>query len=218
MTDAERRRKEGLQKTVTYATENGADFRAGSIQATQIAVIAAELALMAGFTVDQAVGAGGAGSAFETKDTARETLREEMAPIPPTARAMERTFDGITERFKMPRNRTDQDTLATARAWVIASVPFEADFIAYGLPADFRKNLTDAADAFENSIPATTSAVDARVAATAQIGESIRRAMIALRILDPVMKNIYAGNIGKLAAWLSASHIEKAPKKKTPAP
>jgi hypothetical protein len=35
--------------------------------------------------------------------------------------------------------------------------------------------------------------------------------MIAKRILDGVVKNKYRSNVGKLAAWLSASHIEKAP-------
>jgi hypothetical protein len=40
--------------------------------------------------------------------------------------------------------------------------------------------------------------------------------MVAQRILDGIVKNKYGNNIGKLAAWLSASHIEKAPKKQTP--
>lgn len=56
------------------------------------------------------------------------------------------------------------------------------------------------------------------VAATAQIGASVRRSMIALRIAEAVMKNKYADDVGKLAAWLSASHIERAPKKKAPTP
>ena len=62
----------------------------------------------------------------------------------------------------------------------------------------------------------TTTGVDQRVAATAQIGESIRRGMIALRILDAVMQNLYAAFPGKLAAWQSASHVERPAKKKAP--
>jgi hypothetical protein len=38
--------------------------------------------------------------------------------------------------------------------------------------------------------------------------------MIKVRILDGIVRNVYANNPGKLAAWLSASHVEKAPKKK----
>jgi len=54
------------------------------------------------------------------------------------------------------------------------------------------------------------------IGATAEIGESIRRGMIALRICDAVMQNIYAGNTGKLAAWNSASHVERDPQKAKP--
>jgi hypothetical protein len=39
---------------------------------------------------------------------------------------------------------------------------------------------------------------------------------VAARILDGIVQNKYANNPGKLAAWLSASHVEKAPKKKDP--
>ena len=53
--------------------------------------------------------------------------------------------------------------------------------------------------------------------ATVVLGAVIRRAMIAHRIVVAVMKIKYANNPGKLAAWLSASHIEKAPRR-TPTP
>jgi hypothetical protein len=52
----------------------------------------------------------------------------------------------------------------------------------------------------------------------AEAGEANRRGMVARRILDGVVKNKYANDVGKLAAWLSASHIEKAPKKSEPTP
>ena len=133
MTDAERRRIGGLENTVTYADDNAADFPAGTIQQKEIDKIRTELKQTDQHSVNQAVGEGGAGAAYETKDTARENLREHMAPIPEAARVMEYAIDGISERFRMPRNRTDQDMLTTARAWVTELVPFDADFQAYGL-------------------------------------------------------------------------------------
>ena len=213
MTDAERRRIEGLGSTETYATENPADFPAGSVQETQIAVIRTELTLVDGFAVDQATGEGGAGAAYENKDTARENLHENMVPIADAAKVMEYEFDGIAEIFKMPRRRSDLDMLTTARAWVIAAAPYNADFQRYNLHKDFIADLTAAADAFDNSMAAPTTAITERVAATADIGASIRRAMIAHRIVVAVMKIKYANAPGKLAAWLSASHIEKAPRR-----
>jgi hypothetical protein len=120
--------------------------------------------------------------------------------------------------FSSPQHRTDQDLLNTARAWILAAGPREAAFIEYGLSGDFIDRLTDAANAFEATFTAPVTAIDNRVAATAEIGESIRRGMIALRITDAVMKNIYAALPGKLAAWLSASHIERDPQKAKPTP
>ena len=67
-----------------------------------------------------------------------------------------------------------------------------------------------AADTFEAAFANTASA-------TAEVSAKIREGMIAVRILDGIVKNIYSANVGKLATWVSASHVEKAPdKKETP--
>ena len=59
--------------------------------------------------------------------------------------------------------------------------------------------------AVESTLPVTVNAIDARVAATAEIGQSIRRGMIALRIVDGIVRNVYEINIGKLALPISPS-------------
>ena len=63
---------------------------------------------------------------------------------------------------------------------------------------------------------AVDSATAEHIAARADIEAEIRDCQIIVRTLDGIVRNIYATNIGKLAAWLAASHVEKAPKKKTP--
>ncbi|MGQ0543180.1 MAG: hypothetical protein ACT4O9_15255 [Blastocatellia bacterium] len=63
-----------------------------------------------------------------------------------------------------------------------------------------------AADAFEASFSSLAAGEAAKV----------RSGMIIVRILDGIVKNRYSGDPGKLAAWVSASHVEKAPKKKEP--
>jgi hypothetical protein len=54
------------------------------------------------------------------------------------------------------------------------------------------------------------------VSATAETSSKLRQMNVSVRILDGIVKNKYANNPGKLAAWLSARHDEKAPKKKDP--
>ena len=125
-------------------------------------------------------------------------------------------YDGIADKFRMPYNKSDQNMLATAKVWYTNSNTYSAALIAYGLPADFRTLLNDAAANFEGTLAAPVTAVDQRTAARAQMAAAIRIAMIALRICDRVMRNNYATNPGKLAAWLSASHVEREAKKKAP--
>ncbi len=201
-----------------FGIDNTTDFPPGSIGAAQFAAVGDEVDLIDNFGADQAAGFGEARQQFEIKDTARENLRDDMSDIARTARSMEYQFDGIGDKFRMPRNRNDQELLATARAFATEAVPYQADFVAYGLGAAFIAELQTLIDAFEATLPTTSSAIDEHVAATANIAESIRRGMRAVRILIGVVQNKYANNVGKLAAWLSASHIEKAKKKEVPIP
>ncbi len=218
MNDSERRRYECFLRIRQFGADNSADFAAIPIAVTNFGVITTEIDFLDEHGADQQGGFADARGASEVKGTAREDLREEMSDIARTARSMEYQYDGISERFKMPRNSTDQTLLATGRAFHSEATPISADFIAYGLPAAFLTELKDAADAFEATFGVQGSAIDSHVEATAEIGEAIRRGMVARRILDGIVRNVYKTDPGKLAAWTSASHVEKPPKKKEPTP
>lgn len=213
MTDQERFRYETFIRIRQFGVDNAVDFPAGTVGADQFDEIAAVIGEVEQFTGNQEASFGDARFAFVGKETARENLREEIYEISQTARSMKYQINGIAEKFKVPHNLTDATMLAVGRAFHEESEPYEADFKSYGLPVTFRAELQTAIDEFEESMNPTATAIDDQVAATAQIGDAIKRGMIARRILEGVVKNRYRNNVGKLAAWLSASHIEKAPKK-----
>lgn len=216
MDSDERRRVEMFIRVRQFGVDNVADFPAGSIGATQFAAINTAIEEVEQFAGDQSASSGDARQLFVTKDTARENLREQMFEIVRTARSMVYQFDGIDAKFRMPRSQSDQNLLAAARGFYEDSNNYNSDFKDYGLSATFRADLQTAITAFEDSLDPTGTAIDDQVAATANIGEAIRRGMIARRILEGVAKNKYNSNVGKLAAWLSACHIEKAPVAKKP--
>ena len=216
MNDRDRRRYEMLQRVHQFGLDNATDFPVASIGALQFAVVTARLGDADTKGAAQQAGFGQSKSSFESKATIRGNLLEDMSDISRTARSMEPAFDGISDMFQMPRNRTDQNVLAVARAFFTNSADHETDFVAYGLPSSFRDDLNTTADSFEASFGATGTATDAHVAATAEIAEAIRLGVSAVRILDGVVRNKYASNTGKLAAWTSASHVEKDPKKAKP--
>lgn len=195
-----------------FGIENAADFPAGSIGKTQFAEIAAVIPLIQQHAADQTGGTREAGMGYLSRDTARENMRAEMSDIAATSRAMEAAFPGISTIFRMPRNRNDVEMIAAANAFVAQMSPYEDAFIEYGLPVEFLGELSVSIGAFEAALSAPAAGMGEQVAATAELGAAIRRGMKALRVLDGVVKNKYRSNVGKLAAWATASHIERPPK------
>lgn len=57
-------------------------------------------------------------------------------------------------------------------------------------------------------------AIAEHVAATADEAAKVREGMVIVRILDGIVKNKYANNPGKLAAWLSLRMWRKRQRRK----
>lgn len=216
MNDDIRRRYEMQVRVVQFGTDNSGDFSGiGTTTFTELGTLVDETESK---SASQQSGFGEAAQQFEVKDTCRENLRDQMSDISRTSKSMEYAFDGISDKFRFQRNMSDAQMLAKARAFIIEAGPYAADFKDYGLSGTFIADLTVAADAFEASFSNTASATAEHVAATADEAAKVRQGMIKVRILDGIVKNRYANDPGKLAAWISASHVEKAPKAKTPTP
>ena len=214
MNDDVRRRYEMQVRVVQFGTDNAGDFSGlGTTTFNELGVLVSNTESS---SAAQQSGFGESAQQFEIKDTARENLRDEMAAISRTAKSMEYAFDGISNKFRFQRNMPDASMLAKARAWETELLPYKSDFMDYGLDGSFINDLTAAADAFESTFSSTASATAEHVAATADETSNVRQGMIKVRVLDGIVKNKYANNPGKLAAWISASHVEKAPKKKEP--
>jgi hypothetical protein len=213
MNDDVRRRREMFARVKQFQIENPPSI--GSVAAAQQTVINTIVGDTDTSTAAQAEGFLDAGSAFDVKATRRENLRDICAQISRTARSMEYSFDGIAARYRMPPNLNDANLIATAHAFHTNSGTEEADFIAYSMPAGFRDTLADRIADLEASAADTGAAIDKHVAATATAKSQVRSGTVAVRILDGIYRNEFAEDPGTLAAWLSASHVEKAPQ---PAP
>ncbi len=216
MNDDNRRRYEMQVRVVQFGSDNAGDFT--GIATAKFAELGTLVNETESTSAAQQSGFGEAAQQFNIKDTARENLRDEMSDISRTAKSMEYAIDGIAEKFRFQRNMSDATMLAKARAFHSESLVYNADFIAYGLPATFRADLNSLADAFEATFSNTATATAEHVAATADTSAKVREGMVIVRILDGIVRNVYGNDPGKLAAWISASHVEKAPKKTTPTP
>lgn len=144
------------------------------------------------------------------KDAARKALRESVEAINRTARALSLSSPGLDKRFSLPRGNNDQALLTTARSFHADATPLKAEFVRHELPANFLERLAAQIQSFEQNIAVQNQSVGARVTATSAIKNAVARGLAVLLQLDVVVRNKFAADPATLAAWESASHIERA--------
>ena len=209
MTKYDRVRFDMFVRVVQFILDNIADFPPGSVVGAQLVILQAVVDRLQELMGDQTEGFADARFEFFNKDTAREGLRGEMSEISRTARSMVYEFPGIDLKFRMTRNNNDAELLGKGRAFLAEAEPLKDDFIRYEMNKNFLNDLQMWIDNFENSLDAPGTATDAHVAATAEFGAQTRKGMETVRTMSGAVKNKYRSSVGKLAAWLSASHVEK---------
>jgi hypothetical protein len=97
-------------------------------------------------------------------------------------------------------------------------VPLKAEFILHEMPENFIEELNADIHELETEIAEHAGAVDDHVNASASIDDTINRGFEIVRKLDGLIRNKYADDPGVLAEWASASHTERAPRRRAPAP
>ena len=99
--------------------------------------------------------------------------------------------------------------LATALSVAAAARQLKAEFIHRGLPDDFVEQLEADIDALRDAVGRKIEHRRAQVTATAAKKGLCGRGLKVLRDLDPYMRITYASAPEKLAAWRSASRVER---------
>jgi hypothetical protein len=162
------------------------------------------------------------GGAFEEKTESqrehRRHLRDELRRTIRGANsiAAETKSDALLDRFRMPDGRADGDLVASARAFArsIRELSLNDEFEGLGFGADHAKALETAALALEASEGDQGAALGEQAGATATIPQIIDDGKDALHTLDVLFGNVYSSRPEVLAAWTTASHIERQNGKK----
>ncbi len=212
MTDQERNYYNAFVRMRDFGVENNTVVKNFPVALANFATLATGVAEIEASGEVQSSGAIGQGTSL--KDFALADLRAAMRKINRTSRSLAVDDPPIAELFRMPSGNNEQQTLAAARAFLVNAAPLAQQFIDYGMPADFIAALqTEIAD-YEQAITQKNAALDLGVGATANIGATVRNALKAARRLRGIVPNIFADKPAILAAWASASHVERPPKKK----
>jgi hypothetical protein len=166
----------------------------------------------------QASGLSTARQSTQSKTAARDELERDLNAISRTARSISNSVPGLEQKFRWSRELKDQELLTTARVFAADALPLKAEFTKRGLPTSFLDDLLEDIAAFEQALTQREQGKETHVNASATIDDLIERGTKTVRELDPLMRNIFENSPGKLAAWLSASHVERAPRKQPTAP
>ncbi|MFL6373819.1 MAG: hypothetical protein ACJ73D_04045 [Pyrinomonadaceae bacterium] len=215
-TDRERNVKDTFDAVLAFNGEHSAEYAAIAEAATQANRIQAAAAAMETYMATQT--SGDAAFAVELKSILKASARRRMLAFSRTAKALGKTNPGFEELFDMPKSDTYADVLAKGRELVGKATTHHVLFATVGIPASKATDLSDILDQLEGQINAKTVATGATVAATAGIDAQMEDGMQALDLFDAIMRNFYEDDPATLAAWKSASHIKRAPKKSTTPP
>jgi hypothetical protein len=144
-----------------------------------------------------------------SKSAVRDELWRRLEAISRTARVIAFTSPGLEDKFRLPRGIGDQALLNLARTFAADAEPLKAEFIRRGMAPAFIEDLRAEAAEFEAAFNRKAQGRSAHVAASAEIDELIEQGTRTVRELDALFRNTFADEPATLAAWESASHVER---------
>lgn len=199
-----------------FGEAQAADFPGASRGGQKFAALLALVADIDRLGTEQASTSGAAQGNTAAKREARENIRRQMKAIRDTAVALESEQPGISRSFRMPPTNGDEALINSARAFVEAATPLKSLFTSNELPASFLEDLTAAVTEFEESVSRYNQQRAGNAAATAALKDALSK-VVKLKIeLDPIVRNKFRNDPAMLAAWESASHLERVPRRTQP--
>lgn len=217
MEASQRRKVDKFQREDNFMKDNQADFPADSAGDKTAKDAAALTGLIENLAAQQISGADDARQHVSVKEDLMDDLNETIRDMNRAANAFGDEVAGAEMKFRLPRNRSGQNLIATAKSFAADAEPLKAKFVEYGLDADFLDDFRDLISEIETRGARADTAGDSRAEATGGLLDAIQRRGALSRKLDSIVKIKYRANPAKLAAWAVASHLERDPQaKKTP--
>ena len=205
-----------LARVHDFATAEAAFFPPTSVGGQLFGEIGSALVQLGTHASAQVGGGNTAREGTEQKALAQEDLLDLMMMIRRTARSLDHEHPGLHAKFRIPPDLSATELLGVAEHFATEATPFKANFIAYGLPETFLEDLNEQISELRDALADQTAGTRTRVTATAGIRATIDGAFINLRRVDPIVRNVFRDDPAKLAAWASARHLERAPRRKRP--
>lgn len=204
-------------KVRDFFTQHAASFPADSVGGQLFAALLLIISQIEQLSAQTLSAIGEVGQSIDVKGDAKDLLRDLLQDIVQMARTMAFEINGLENKFRMPRNQGVPSLIAAGRAFAADALEYKADFIRYGLSADFITQLTAAADALEQAYSETGEDTQERIGKIASVVPLFEDGMIKVNRLNPIVKMKFRNDAAALAAWTFAKHVERAPQSPKPA-
>lgn len=150
-----------------------------------------------------------ASSVVQSKSALLLELDTDLRAISRTARAIEQTKPGTEAKFTLPTSKAAEALVSAARVFLSNAATLQADFVAYGLPANFWTDLQTDLGNYETSAGTQQTATQNRIGATDELENVISASAKTVDALDAAVRNVFRGNKSKIAEWRHAKIIER---------
>ncbi|HJQ32996.1 MAG TPA: hypothetical protein VJ866_12490 [Pyrinomonadaceae bacterium] len=212
MSDKFRRHRERGQRVLLLMRTFEPDFPAGSKGSTLTSSLEGKLADSDALEVKRADSARKRKQGTEARGDARTAGRRMLKTTSDTAEPLTLDYPEMKGLFKPAgKSNNDAELVVAMRSVVNAAAQYAARLTESGLPPAFFEQMVAKADDIEIAAAQQDEAVREGVAATAALEDLHRQIDEIIERLDPLVRNKYAGDPAKLAAWESASRLERAP-------
>jgi hypothetical protein len=214
MNDQEIRLYQTYVRVHDFGEANTNAFPAKSLGGTKLAALGEIINELNTYGMEESSGRDAAKTSTESKKEARQALRAQMKALSQTARRMSVNIPGMENSFHLPQTNDDRALLNAARAFVSDAAPLKKQFIEWEMPESFLENLSTAIENFEHAVNTKNLNQSRSVAATAAIDEANKNGKRLVNDLDAIVRNKFRDDPAKLKAWESASHVERASRKR----
>lgn len=228
MKGRELRYYEAGNRIKTFGTENAADYGPQSKALKHYANVSALLEEIRETAANQE-------TALVSRAAQVDALGSDLLNIARTARNIEKKLPGFAAAYRMPENTSDRAILTHADSVLqileekqkdtdevkSAKAAIRARFVEYEMSPDFVAHLRADRESIEETDDSNRIEALDGVKSTALLGILTGKLIEEIAELDTINRNKYSLQPEKLLAWLSASHVERAPrhdKKAQPTP
>lgn len=218
MNDKNRKNLESGQRCRQWTVDYVALIPAGSQFETSCNAMVAKVNQLETLAGDLEAAVSEGLSATDVKGSERLDLLDIMEPVRNAARAADQANPGTRDRYRYSNNMSHQALLASGRSFAEGGKTDETLLEGYGAPNGWMALVTAACDAYEASFGQQDSAKSSSVAKNAEFNAGVSDLTALKKTVGHMVPNFCAGNIGAIAAWTSAAHVELPPKPKAPTP